>query len=165
MTGPEIITETALAAGLLAALIALTVIDLRTHRLPDLITLPLIAAGVGAAWLMAAPVWLHALGAGVGYLALVGVEKAYERARGRQGLGRGDAKLFAAGGAWCGALALPFILLAASVSALLYVGALKLAAGRAISADDMIAFGPFLAFGIALIFVLERLGLAAPLGL
>lgn len=157
--------ETALAAVLLAALTVLTVVDLRTYRLPDMITLPLIAAGVGAAWLLASPLWLHALGAGAGYLVLVGVEKAYERARGRPGLGRGDAKLFAAGGAWCGALALPFILLAASVSALLYVGALKLVSGRTIAADDMIAFGPFLAFGIALIFVLERLGLAAPLGL
>ena len=161
MSGLEIV----LAATLMTALIALTVIDLRTYRLPDLITLPLIAAGVLAAWLLGSPIWLHALGAGVGYIALVGVEKAYERARGRQGLGRGDAKLFAAGGAWCGALALPFILLAASVSALMYVGALKLVSGRMISADDMIAFGPFLAFGIALIFALQQLGLAAPLGL
>ena len=165
MTGSEIAIETALAAALLAALIALTVIDLRTYRLPDLITLPLIAAGVLAAWLLGSAIWLHALGAGVGYLALVGVEKAYERARGRPGLGRGDAKLFAAGGAWCGALALPFILLAASVSALVFVAALKLVSNRTIKADDMIAFGPFLAFGIALIFILERLGLAAPLGL
>lgn len=157
--------ETALAAGLIAALFVLTVIDLRTYRLPDLITLPLIASGIMAAGLLETSLWMSALGAGLGYGALVGVEKAYERARGRPGLGRGDAKLFAAGGAWCGALALPFILLAASVSALLYVGALKLAARRAIAADDMIAFGPFLAFGIGLIFILERLGLTAPLGL
>jgi leader peptidase (prepilin peptidase)/N-methyltransferase len=157
--------ETALAAALISALTALTVIDLRTYRLPDIITLPLIAAGVLAAWLIGSPVWLSALGAALGYGVLVAVEKAYERTRGRQGLGRGDAKLFAAGGAWCGALALPFILLAASVSALLYVGVLKLVTGRALSADDMIAFGPFLAFGIGLIFILERMGLAAPLGL
>jgi leader peptidase (prepilin peptidase)/N-methyltransferase len=157
--------EIALAAVLLAVLAVLTVIDARTYRLPDLITLPLIAGGVLASWLIGAPVWLSVLGAGLGYGVLVGVEKAYERTRGRQGLGRGDAKLFAAGGAWCGALALPFILLAASVSALIYVGVLRLATGRTIGGDDMIAFGPFLAFGIALIFVLERLGLAAPLGL
>lgn len=68
-------------------------------------------------------------------------------------------------GAWCGALALPFILLAASVSALIYVGVVRVVSGKPIGADHMIAFGPFLAFGIALIFVLERLGLAAPLGL
>lgn len=154
-----------LTAVLLAALGALTVIDARTLRLPDVITLPLIAAGLGAAWLMGETLWLHALGAAIGYLALVGVEKAYERARGRPGLGRGDAKLFAAGGAWCGALALPFILLAASLAALLYVGALKIFTARAVGADTMIAFGPFLAFGIALIFILSRLGLTAPLGL
>jgi leader peptidase (prepilin peptidase)/N-methyltransferase len=155
----------ALTAALIAALTVLTVIDARTYRLPDLITLPLIAAGVGASWLIGAPVWLSALGAAIGYGVLVGVEKAYERARGRQGLGRGDAKLFAAGGAWCGALALPFILLAASVSALIYVGVVRVVSGKPLGADHMIAFGPFLAFGIALIFILERLGLAAPLGL
>ncbi len=155
----------ALTAVLIAALAVLTVIDARTYRLPDLITLPLIAAGVLASWLIGSPVWLSALGAAIGYGALVGVEKAYERARGRQGLGRGDAKLFAAGGAWCGALALPFILLAASLSALIYVGVVRVVSGKPIGGDHMIAFGPFLAFGIALIFILERLGLAAPLGL
>jgi len=155
----------ALTAALIAALAVLTVIDARTYRLPDLITLPLIAAGVGASWLTGSPVWLSALGAAIGYGVLVGVEKAYERARGRQGLGRGDAKLFAAGGAWCGALALPFILLAASVSALIYVGVVRVVSRKPIGGDHLIAFGPFLAFGIALIFILERLGLAAPLGL
>ncbi len=157
--------DLALAAVLLAALAALTVIDARTYRLPDLITLPLIAAGIGAAWLLSTPIWLSALGAAIGYLALVAVEKAYERARGRQGLGRGDAKLFAAGGAWCGALALPFILLAASLSALIYVGVMRVVTGKPISPDQMIAFGPFLAFAIALIFVLQRLGFTAALGL
>lgn len=157
--------EYALTAVLIAALGALTVIDARTYRLPDILTLPLIAAGVLATWLIGSPIWLSVLGAAIGYGALVGVEKAYERARGRQGLGRGDAKLFAAGGAWCGALALPFILLAASLAALIYVGVLRLVTGKPISADHMIAFGPFLAFAIALIFVLARVGLAAPLGL
>lgn len=157
--------ETALAAVLLTALAALTVIDARTYRLPDVITLPLIAAGVLAAWLTGDTLWLSLLGAIIGYAALVGVEKAYERTRGRPGLGRGDAKLFAAGGAWCGAIALPFILLAASVSALIYVAVLRLVSGKPIGGDHMIAFGPFLAFGIALIYVLKHLGLTAPLGL
>jgi leader peptidase (prepilin peptidase)/N-methyltransferase len=158
-------SEIALIALLLAALGALTVIDARTYRLPDILTLPLIAAGIGAAFILDETIWLHALGAVIGYLVLVAVEKAYERTRGRPGLGRGDAKLFAAGGAWCGALALPFILLAGSLSALIYVGVMRLVTGKTMGGDHMIAFGPFLAFAIALIFILKRLGLTAPLGL
>ncbi len=155
MTGLEL----ALTAILVAALIALSVIDIRTYRLPDWLTLPLIPAGLGAAWLMGELVWLNALGAATGYGVLVLLEKAYEKARGKPGLGRGDAKLFAAGGAWCGLTALPLVLLAASVSALIWVLALRLTTGAEVKGDTMIAFGPFLGFGIAFIFVADRLGL------
>ena len=155
MTGLEL----ALTAILLAALIALSIIDIRTYRLPDRLTLPLIPLGLGAAWLVDERIWLHALGAVAGYGVLVLLEKAYEKARGKPGLGRGDAKLFAAGGAWCGLTALPLVLLAASVSALVWVLALRVTTGAQVRADTMIAFGPFLSFGIAAVFVADRLGL------
>lgn len=157
MTGLEL----ALTALLVAALLALSVIDIRTYRLPDLLTLPLIPAGLGAAWVLGETLWLHGLGAAVGYGALVALEKAYEKARGRPGLGRGDAKLFAAGGAWCGLTALPLVLLAASVSALIWVMSLRLVAGADLRADTMIAFGPFLSFGIGFVFIAKRLGMLA----
>lgn len=153
-----------LTAALVTTLAVLAVIDARTLRLPDKLTLPLIAAGLVAAWWMDQPVWLHLLGAGLGYAVLVVIEKGYLRVRGRAGLGRGDAKLFAAGGAWCGALALPLILLVASASALLYVLVLRIAAGRRFQVDLMIAFGPFLAFAIGLIFILEAAGLTGLAG-
>ena len=155
MTGLEL----AFTAILIAALLALALIDIRTYRLPDWLTLPLIGLGVAAAWLMDERVWLHALGAVTGYGVLVLLEKAYEAARGRPGLGRGDAKLFAAAGAWCGLVALPLVLLAASLSALIWVIVLRLVTDKAIRGDTMIAFGPFLGFGIAVIFVADRLGL------
>jgi len=151
--------------ALIAALIALAIIDARTLRLPDKLTLPLIAAGLVAAWALDQPVWLHLLGAALGYASLVAIETGYLKLRGRAGLGRGDAKLFAAGGAWCGALALPLILLVASASALLYVLVMRVAAGRRFQVDLMIAFGPFLAFAIGLIFILEAAGLMAMAGI
>ncbi len=157
MTGLEI----ALTLILLAALLALAVIDWRTYRLPDLLTLPLILLGLAAAWLLDQPVWLHALGAAVGYGVLVFLEKSYEKLRGRPGLGRGDAKLFAAGGAWCGALALPLMLLAASLSALIWILIHRLVTGAEIKADSMIAFGPFLGFGIGFVFIARQLDLLA----
>ena len=147
-----------LALGL--ALITLAVIDARTLRLPDPITLPLIGCGLAAAWALDMPLRQHAIGAGLGYLGFVALELAYARLRGRAGLGRGDAKLLAAGGAWCGALALPVILLAASASGLGYVIALRLTGRRV----EMVAFGPFLALGIALGWALVVTGAWPPGG-
>ena len=154
----------AFTLALLAALTALAIIDARTLRLPDKLTLPLIAAGLAAAWVLDQPVWLHLLGAALGYLTLVAIEMGYLKVRGRAGLGRGDAKLFAAGGAWCGALALPLILLVASASALLYVLVMRVVAGRRFQVDLMIAFGPFLAFAIGLIYLLGAAGLTSLAG-
>jgi leader peptidase (prepilin peptidase)/N-methyltransferase len=153
--------ELLLIAVLFSALIALSVIDTLTYRLPDWLTLPLIPVGLGASYLMGEMIWLHALGAVLGYGALVILEKGYEELRGRPGLGRGDAKLFAAGGAWCGAMALPMILLAASLSALIWVLIYRVITGAQIKGDSMIAFGPFLAFGIGFVFIAKRFGLLA----
>jgi len=153
-----------LTTGLFAALIALAVIDAKRFILPDRITLPLTAAGVVAAALLGEPVWLHALGGILGYGALVLIEKLYLKTRGRHGLGRGDAKLFAAGGTWCGALALPVILLLSSLAALVFALSLKYLQRKRVTADSMIAFGPFLSFGIGLAWLLQRLELSSVAG-
>lgn len=147
---------------LAAALIALSIIDVREMRLPDAITLPLIALGLLAAWAMGAPFLLHLAGAAFGYLAFVAIEISYRRLRGRDGLGRGDAKLLAAGGAWCSAAALPTIVLIASFAALCCVAVLQLT-GRSIKGDMALPFGPFIAAGIALVWAIQRVSPGFPL--
>ena len=129
-------------------LLALAWIDARRWILPDALTLPLILAGLFAA-LVFDPDALaeRALGAVLGYLALRLIGWAYLRLRGREGLGEGDAKLLAAGGAWLGALVLPQIILVAALSALLAAAALRLS-GRRIRAQTALPFGPFLALAI-----------------
>ena len=72
----------ALTALLYAALIALSLIDLKTQRLPDLITLPLIALGFIASWFFLDQAMASAIGAIAGYLAFFMVETLYKRARG-----------------------------------------------------------------------------------
>ena len=156
--------DIALTVPFFVALLALALIDARSFRLPDAITLPLIPAGLVAAFLIDAPIWLHALGAALGYGGLVAIEIAYRAWRGRDGLGRGDAKLLAAGGAWCGAAALPATLLIASVSALLFVLLISAIRRRAPTGETMLAFGPFLAFGVGLVWILQRTGLSAAAG-
>ncbi|MEC7289105.1 MAG: A24 family peptidase, partial [Pseudomonadota bacterium] len=90
--------------GLATALLALAYIDLRTGLLLDVINFPLIAAGIVWA-VFAAPGtgvgWLHSvLGAALGYGLIAGLAYAWRRWRGYEGIGLGDAKLLAAGGAW-----------------------------------------------------------------
>jgi leader peptidase (prepilin peptidase)/N-methyltransferase len=110
-------------------LITLSIVDARTFLLPDCLTLPLIAAGVGhSAWLNTLPgsgvddylleaAWSLAAGA-AGFLFMALVARTFRQVRGIEGLGLGDAKLFAAAGAWLGLLALPSVMLVAAVTAL-----------------------------------------------
>jgi leader peptidase (prepilin peptidase) / N-methyltransferase len=129
-------------------LLALAWIDVRRLILPDVLTLPLIVAGLlAAAVLDPDSLAERALGAALGYLALRAVAWAYLRLRGREGLGQGDAKLLAAAGAWLGAVALPQVILVAALSALLVAAALRFS-GRTMHAHSALPFGPFLALAI-----------------
>jgi len=119
-------------------------IDFRTMILPDVLTLPLLAAGlIVTAAISPDALADHALAAALGYLALFGTARAYRRLRGRDGLGIGDAKLLAALGAWLGLSALPMVLVLASCSGLL-VAAVGMLLGKRVSVATAIPFGPFL---------------------
>lgn len=135
---------------LLLALAGLSWIDARTQRLPNLVTYPLVAMGLVWAFGTQPDLYPHLLGAALGYGAFWAVEIAYRLIRKRDGLGRGDAKLLAAGGAWCGVYALPTIVLVGSLAALVFVWP------RRAQADLRIAFGPFLAVAIAAVWLAQR---------
>jgi leader peptidase (prepilin peptidase)/N-methyltransferase len=133
------------------ALIALTGIDIDHQLLPDSITLPLLWAG-----LLAAVVIGHAdaislpvsprdaiIGAAAGYLSLWLVYHAFRLITGKEGMGYGDFKLFAALGAWMGWKLLPLIiLLSAATGAVLGLCMIALR-GRDRAAP--MPFGPYLA--------------------
>lgn len=131
--------------GFSASVLALACIDWDTTLLPDDITLPLLWAGLCAAglgWIQTAlpqALW----GAVAGYLSLWLVYWAFKLTTGKEGMGYGDFKLFAALGAWFGWQALiPVILMASIIGALVGI-ALKVA-GR-LREGGYLPFGPFLA--------------------
>lgn len=125
-------------------LLTLAVMDARHFWLPDALTLPLAALGLTLGdWILPASFMDRALGAGLGAGALFLLALGYRRLRGREGLGLGDAKLLGAIGGWLGWQALPFVLLVASVTALLWVAALRLA-GRELNATTRVPLGTFL---------------------
>ncbi len=130
----------ATALVLATVLAALAAIDLRRQVLPDLLTLPLLVAGLLLAGDGLAD---RALAAVLGWSAFAGLAAAYRRLRGIDGLGGGDAKLLAAAGAWVGTAGLPWVILLAAAGGLAAVAALSLAATW--SPGRRLPFGPFLA--------------------
>ena len=145
------------AAVLFWSLIALAVIDLETGFLPDAVTLPLIVVGLAVnVWGLFVP-WQGALiGAVAGYAAFWLIAEAFYRLRGAEGLGLGDAKLLAALGAWLGWQTLPPIVFIASIIGLFWALTMRLT-GAKISAQTALPFGPALATGGAIVFIIMAL--------
>jgi leader peptidase (prepilin peptidase)/N-methyltransferase len=146
------------ARGVAAALLGwwlllLAVLDLEHYWLPDRLTYPLAAAGVGAAaWFGTPQVMDSLIGAASGYLSFAAIALAYRRVRGRHGLGGGDWKLFASAGAWLGWQGLPLVLLIAALLGL--AAALILHWRKAEFLAQRLPFGAFLAPAIWLLYLL-----------
>ena len=135
-------------------LLALALIDQRELTLPDVLTLPLVLAGlivaalgrrIGLAPVLDLPE--AAIGAAVGFISFAVLAWTYRKLRGREGLGLGDAKLLGAAGAWVGAAHLPMVVLLAALVAL----AVALARGWHRRPDMQVPFGPYLAVAFWLI--------------
>ena len=139
--------------GLGWTLLTLGWIDFRYMWLPDVLSLPLLLAGL-AVTLVARPAGAieHAAGAAVGYLGLRGISWSYRFIRGREGIGGGDAKLLAAAGAWLGLAGLPYVLLLAALLGLAMAACLALR-GRRLHAHSALPFGPCLASAFWLIWM------------
>jgi leader peptidase (prepilin peptidase) / N-methyltransferase len=133
------------------SLIALTGIDIDHQLLPDNITLPLmwaglvaavaIGSGLGAALPVSPPDAV--IGAAAGYLSLWLVFHVFKLVTGKEGMGYGDFKLFAALGAWLGWKLLPLIvIMSAATGAVLGILMIVL---RGRDRSTPMPFGPYLA--------------------
>jgi leader peptidase (prepilin peptidase)/N-methyltransferase len=122
----------------IAALVAITFIDLDTMLIPDVISLPMIAVGLAyglAVGQVFGVTWLDSvIGAVAGAGIIAAVILGYLLLTGQEGMGWGDAKLMAFLGAFLGWKALPFILLVGSLQGLLYAG-VTLAVGAELPVD------------------------------
>ena len=150
-------TMAAITAVLGWQLLLIAVIDAEHMLLPDVLTLPLIGTGLAASVLLGQG-WHGVLSAGVGFAALWLVAWGYRIVRGRDGLGDGDPVLFAGAGAWVGWQGLPSVLLWACALGFSLVIA-RLIVRRSASATDRLPFGPGLALGIWLTWLIGPLGL------
>lgn len=162
------LTPTGLAwCGFSATLLSLSMIDWDTTLLPDDMTLPLLWAGLLLAALKVTNISLESAtwGAAAGYFSLWLIYWIFKLVTGKEGMGYGDFKLFAALGAWFGWQALiPIILMASVIGAVIGI-ALKFSSK--LREGGYIPFGPFLGLaGFSAMFfgppaILKFVGLAS----
>ncbi|MFJ5335500.1 prepilin peptidase [Pectobacterium sp. CHL-2024] len=131
---------------LLSFLLVLTVIDIKTLLLPDVLTLSLL--WIGLLFNLSetfVPLSDAVVGAMAGYLSLWLLYWVFKYVTGKEALGYGDFKLLAALGAWLGWQALPNLVLVAALSGLVVT-----LVWRGLRKEDTakpLAFGPWLAMG------------------
>lgn len=135
-----------LAASLLIwFLVVIAWIDLDTFLIPDQLSLSLLWLGLFFSLFgFSIPPEVAIVGALVGYLSLWTVFQVFKLLTGKEGMGYGDFKLLAAGGAWLGYEPLIIVLLVSSVSGLVFALLQKMLG----QSEAKIPFGPYLSIGI-----------------
>src|SRR4030088_2377631 len=124
-------------------------IDIDRGIIPDWLNLAIAGVGLSRALIVGGlPAGLEAVGEGVAIGAVFWLlRKLYFSFRKIQGLGLGDVKFLAAAGIWVGVAGLPVLLMIAALTALACAGVMQLA-GRQLTGQTSISFGPFLAIGL-----------------
>lgn len=149
-----------LAAGYyLTALLLMGIIDQRTMLLPDSLTGPFLWAGLLAAALQygRSPNAIDSIvGAAAGYLVLAVLAFAAKQCTNRDIMGRGDPRLLAGIGAWCGVTALHDVLtITLLICPVFLLLARRPGLGWKSLAGTHLAFGPPLAIGGAIAYFIR----------
>ncbi len=153
-----------LNAALGWALLLAAWIDWENFCLPDLITLPLILAGLAVtAAFNPASLYNHAAAAALGFAGFWLVNLAYRALRHRDGLGTGDAKLLAAAGAWLGVAALPDVIFFAAALGIALAGS-RHASAREAALNQPVPFGPALAVAFFALRLASQATISSPMG-
>ncbi len=135
---------------LLWFLMTITWIDIDTFLIPDQLSLSLLWAGLFfSLFSFSITPAVAIIGALTGYLILWTVFQLFKLLTGKEGMGYGDFKLLAAGGAWLGYEQLIVVLLVSSLAGLLIAVIQKLMG----KVENKIPFGPYLSIGILVCYV------------
>ena len=134
-------------------------IDLKHFIIPNEITFSMMALGFIKSFdpnlNSIFPNYIHSLIGGLfGYGIIWSIIYFYKQVRKKEGMGLGDAKLFAVIGFWFGWIAIPFIVFLSSVIALLSVVPSLLKNSRTMSSQ--IPFGPYIIVGTLVYLVFEN---------
>jgi leader peptidase (prepilin peptidase) / N-methyltransferase len=126
-------------------LLALAALDVEHYWLPNMLTALLAATGLAATLLVEPDQTVARLSGGAcGFGALFVIAWAYQRVRGKAGMGAGDPKLLGGIGLWLGWQALPLVLVGASGFGLIGAVLMRLR-GQPIAADTRLPLGALMA--------------------
>ena len=125
-------------------------IDLRHYIIPNSITYPMMILGFIKSFdpnlNSIFPNYINSLIGGIfGYVMIWSIIYFYKQIKKKDGMGLGDAKLFAVIGFWFGWISIPFIIFLSSIIALIYVLPDLLKNSKKMSSQ--IPFGPFIIIG------------------
>jgi leader peptidase (prepilin peptidase) / N-methyltransferase len=148
------------ALYLVLVALAISVIDARRLMIPNVLNAAHLGGGLTfAALTNSAPLLSSLLGGIFGFVTLLAFRSGYRGIRGRDGLGLGDVKFMAGSGLWVGWQGLAPLLLASSLSALVFLAIRVALAGRS-HAHEPLPFGPFLCAGTVAVWGAQMSGLA-----
>ena len=143
---------------LFLSLLIIFFIDLKHMIIPNEITFPLMAIGIIKSFdpglNIIFPNFIHSLLGGViGYLIIYLIILFYKYVRKKEGMGLGDAKLFAVIGFWFGWISIPFIIFLSSLIALISIIPSLIKKTKNTSSE--IPFGPYIIIA-SLIFIIFK---------
>jgi leader peptidase (prepilin peptidase)/N-methyltransferase len=126
--------------------ICIAFIDLDHLLIPNVLTYPLIVLGLAInSMQLFTPFWDALIGVGIGFVSLWTLYWGIKLVTGKEAMGHGDFKLFAAMGGWLGWQMLPMILfIACAVGSVI---GLSLRASGRVGPGALVPFGPFLVIG------------------
>ena len=128
-------------------LVVISLIDFDTMVIPDQFSLSLMWIGLFISlWVVFVDPATAIKGALLGYLLLWSIFHLFKLITGKDGMGYGDFKLLAAGGAWLGMKAVMVIVIMSAFAGAV-IGSLYIFLSKN-SKDKPIPFGPYLAAGI-----------------
>ena len=133
-------------------------IDLKHFIIPNEITFPLMALGFVKSFdpniNSIFPNYLNSLIGGlIGYLIIYLIIFFYKYVRKKEGMGLGDAKLFAVIGFWFGWISIPFIIFLSSIIALISISPNLINKSKNISSE--IPFGPYIIIATTIFIVFK----------
>jgi leader peptidase (prepilin peptidase) / N-methyltransferase len=140
---------------LVTTLAAIAVCDLSWMKIPNALNAVLGVGGLCHGVFVQGRVWWH-ISAEIAATLIIfyGLAAIYKRLRGRQGLGMGDVKFLGAATAWLGISAIPWLVLFASMSGLLYV-LVSAMLGKGMGATARFPFGPHLSVGLVIVWFMR----------
>ncbi|AZO32540.1 A24 family peptidase [Mesorhizobium sp. M1B.F.Ca.ET.045.04.1.1] len=150
--GAILIVAGLVLAGILAAI---AVVDFRRQVIPDPLNMALAVSGLGFQLVAQRDAAMQLLIAALALAVFWALRRGHFLLTGRIGLGLGDVKMLGAAALWINPVLLPVLLFIASTAALLFVGGQVVAAGPA-AARMRVPFGPFIALGLGLSWMLEQ---------